>query len=282
MPTWDESGVAQAASRLRLGIDARRRTGQGARLGRGPGASLEFHDHRAYEPGDDLRHLDWSVYARTDQLVLRRHRQEVSPRLEVIVDGSASMAVEPAKLALTGAIAALVCQLGESDGIRPRLWWSGSRLVRHDGDWRVGLRQAEANGTAGLEARFGPLLPGADRILISDGLCPGGGAAVVRRLADGAGRCCLLQILTPEELAPTATGAARLEDVEGGAADHVLDAATISAYRARLQRQQDEWRAALAGRGAGVVSLRSDENLATTVRRLLAAGVVEARGASAC
>jgi uncharacterized protein (DUF58 family) len=282
MPAWDESGVAQAASRLRLGIDARRRTGQGARFGRGPGASLEFHDHRAYEPGDDLRHLDWSVYARTDQLVLRRQRQEVSPRLEVMVDGSASMAVEPAKLALTSALAALVCQLAESDGIRPRLWWSGSHLIRHEGDWRVGLRHAEPGGAAGLEARFGPLLPGADRVLISDGLCPGGGATVVRRLADGAGRCCLLQILTAEELAPTATGAARLEDVEGGAADHVLDGATLTAYRVRFQRQQDAWRAALAGRGAGVVSLRSDEHFALIVRRLLAAGVVEVRGAGAC
>ena len=275
MPAWDASLVAAAAARLRLAVDARRRQGSGARLGRGPGASLEFHDHRAYEAGDDLRHLDWAVYARTDQLVLRRHRQEVSPRLEVIVDGTASMAVVPGKLALACQLAALLATLAEADGVRPRVWWSGARVQHVDAGWRQFLSSSESAGSGGLEAVIGPLLPGSERILISDGLCPGGGAAVVRRLASGSGRCCLLQILSAEELAPTCRGMLRLEDVEGGSADHQVDAASVTAYRARLARHQEEWRAALAGRGAGVVGLRAEESLPAAVQRLLAAGVVE-------
>ena len=277
MPTWDEAAVAAAATRLRLSVDARRRSGLGARLGRGAGASLEFHDHRAYEPGDDLRHLDWGVYARTDQLVLRRHRQEVSPRLEIMVDLSASMLATPAKLALTTALTALIATLGEADGVRPRVWIFAQQVRRFDSDWRVAMRTAVAGGAFGLEHVIGELLPGAQRVLVSDGLCVGGGAGVVRRLGAGAGQVCLLQILTPEELSPAAIGAARLEDREGGHADLVLDAATVTAYRARLQRHQDEWRAALAGRGAGMVGLRSDEPFAEAVRRLLTAGVVESR-----
>ena len=277
MSTWDEAAVAAAATRLRLSVDARRRSGLGARLGRGAGASLEFHDHRAYEPGDDLRHLDWGVYARTDQLVLRRHRQEVSPRLEIMVDLSASMLATPAKLALTTALTALIATLGEADGVRPRVWIFAQQVRRFDSDWRVAMRTAVAGGAVGLEHVIGELLPGAQRVLVSDGLCVGGGAGVVRRLGAGAGQVCLLQILTPEELSPAAIGAARLEDREGGHADLVLDAATVTAYRARLQRHQDEWRAALAGRGAGVVGLRSDEPFAEAVRRLLTAGVVESR-----
>lgn len=277
MPTWDEAAVAAAATRLRLSVDARRRSGLGARLGRGAGASLEFHDHRAYEPGDDLRHLDWGVYARTDQLVLRRHRQEVSPRLEIMVDLSASMLATPAKLALTTALTALIATLGEADGVRPRVWIFAQQVRRFDSDWRVAMRTAVAGGAVGLEHVIGELLPGAQRVLVSDGLCVGGGAGVVRRLGAGAGQVCLLQILTPEELSPAAIGAARLEDREGGHADLVLDAATVTAYRARLQRHQDEWRAALAGRGAGMVGLRSDEPFAEAVRRLLTAGVVESR-----
>ena len=277
MPTWDEAAVAAAATRLRLSVDARRRSGLGARLGRGAGASLEFHDHRAYEPGDDLRHLDWGVYARTDQLVLRRHRQEVSPRLEIMVDLSASMLATPAKLALTTALTALIATLGEADGVRPRVWIFAQQVRRFDSDWRVAMRTAVAGGAVGLEHVIGELLPGAQRVLVSDGLCVGGGAGVVRRLGAGAGQVCLLQILTPEELSPAAIGAARLEDREGGHADLVLDAATVTAYRARLQRHQDEWRAALADRGAGVVGLRSDEPFAEAVRRLLTAGVVESR-----
>lgn len=278
MPTWDEAAVAAAATRLRLSVDARRRSGLGARLGRGAGASLEFHDHRAYEPGDDLRHLDWGVYARTDQLVLRRHRQEVSPRLEIMVDLSASMLATPEKLALATALTALIATLGEADGVRPRVWIFAQQVRRFDSDWRVAMRTAVAGGAVGLEHVIGELLPGAQRVLVSDGLCVGGGAGVVRRLGAGAGQVCLLQILTPEELSPAAIGAARLEDREGGYADLVLDAETVTAYRARLQRHQDEWRAALAGRGAGVVGLRSDEPFAEAVRRLLAAGVVESRG----
>lgn len=281
MPAWDESAVVAAASRLRLSVDARRRTGQGARLGRGPGASLEFHDHRAYEPGDDLRHLDWAVYARTDQLVLRRHRQEVSPRLELIVDLSASMQASPPKLALATALAALIATLAEADGVRPRLWLCAAEIRRIDSDWRPALRAVVPAGAAGIEASLGELLPGAQRVVVSDGLCPSGGAAVVRRLGAGAGRLCLLQILTAEELAPSAIGAARLEDREGGHAELVLDASAITAYRARLQRHQDEWRGALAGRGAGVIGVRAEESLAEAVRRLLAAGVVESRAGRA-
>lgn len=281
MPTWDEAAVVAAATRLRLSVDARRRSGLGARLGRGAGASLEFHDHRAYEPGDDLRHLDWAVYARTDQLVLRRHRQEVSPRLEVMLDLSASMLASPAKLALATALAALIAILAEADGVRPRLWLFAQEVRRVDTDWRAALRAAVAGGPAGLEHAVGELLPGAQRVLVSDGLCAGGGAGVVRRLGAGAGQVSLVQILTPEELSPAAIGAARLEDREGGHADLVLDAATVTAYRARLQRHQDEWRAALAGRGAGVIGVRADEPLAEAVRRLLAAGVVESRAGRA-
>jgi uncharacterized protein (DUF58 family) len=275
MPAWDASAVAAAAARLRLAVDARRRQGSGARLGRGPGASLEFHDHRAYEAGDDLRHLDWAVYARTDQLVLRRHRQEVSPRLEILLDGSASMALVPSKLARAAELAALFATLAEADGVRPRLWWSGAKVQHGDSGWRAFLTASAVGGAAGLEAQLGPLLPGSERILISDGLCPGGGAAVVRRLAAGAGRCCLVQVLSPEELAPTCHGTLRLEDVEGGAAEHLVSSATITAYRERLARHQEEWRAALAGRGAGVVGVRADAPLSAAVQRLLAAGVVE-------
>src|SRR4051812_27231351 len=123
MPAWDEAQVADAARRVRLSVDPRRRRhGQGVRLGAGPGASLEFHDHRPYVAGDDPRHLDWGVYARSEQLVLRRHRQEVSPRVEVILDLSASMAATPAKCSLATAIAALVMTLAEADGARPTLW----------------------------------------------------------------------------------------------------------------------------------------------------------------
>ncbi|HYF14753.1 MAG TPA: DUF58 domain-containing protein [Phycisphaerales bacterium] len=55
------------------------------------GLSVEFAQHRPYVAGDDLRHLDWKVYGRTDRLHLKQHQQETSLDLVVLVDSSGSM-----------------------------------------------------------------------------------------------------------------------------------------------------------------------------------------------
>jgi uncharacterized protein (DUF58 family) len=55
------------------------------------GLSVEFAQHRPYVAGDDLRHLDWKVYARTDRLHLKQHQQETNLDLVVLVDASGSM-----------------------------------------------------------------------------------------------------------------------------------------------------------------------------------------------
>ena len=55
------------------------------------GFSVEFAQHRQYAPGDDLRHLDWKVYARTDKLHLKQYQQETNLDLVVMVDSSGSM-----------------------------------------------------------------------------------------------------------------------------------------------------------------------------------------------
>ncbi|MEM0982388.1 MAG: DUF58 domain-containing protein [Planctomycetota bacterium] len=55
------------------------------------GVSVEFAQHRAYSPGDDLRHLDWKVYAKTDKLQVKQYQQETNLDLVVLVDSSGSM-----------------------------------------------------------------------------------------------------------------------------------------------------------------------------------------------
>lgn len=55
------------------------------------GLSVEFAQHRPYVAGDDLRHLDWKVYGRTDKLHLKQHQQETNLDLVVLVDASGSM-----------------------------------------------------------------------------------------------------------------------------------------------------------------------------------------------
>lgn len=55
------------------------------------GYSVEFAQHRPYVPGDDLRHLDWKVFGRTDKLHLKQYQQETNLDLVVLVDSSGSM-----------------------------------------------------------------------------------------------------------------------------------------------------------------------------------------------
>ena len=55
------------------------------------GFSQEFEEYRAYSPGDDLRHVDWNVYARTERAYLKRYRGETNTSTVVLLDASASM-----------------------------------------------------------------------------------------------------------------------------------------------------------------------------------------------
>ncbi len=55
------------------------------------GFSQEFAEYRAYSPGDDLRHVDWNVFARTERAYLKRYRGETNTAINVLLDVSASM-----------------------------------------------------------------------------------------------------------------------------------------------------------------------------------------------
>ncbi len=72
-----------------------RRVVEGVMLGmhRSPfrGISVEFSQHRNYMPGDDLRHLDWKVYAKSDRLYIKQYEQETSLSCHFVLDTSESM-----------------------------------------------------------------------------------------------------------------------------------------------------------------------------------------------
>lgn len=77
--------LAVASRRLFAGrMRAERRT-------RIAGSGIEFADHRPYTPGDDLRALDWSVYGRTERLLVKRFEEEEDLTIAIVLDVSASM-----------------------------------------------------------------------------------------------------------------------------------------------------------------------------------------------
>jgi uncharacterized protein (DUF58 family) len=78
------------------------------------GFSQEFAEYRAYSPGDDLRHVDWNVFARTERCYLKRYRGETNSQLLVLLDTSASMGYgsQPvSKLDYARYVAASLCYL---------------------------------------------------------------------------------------------------------------------------------------------------------------------------
>lgn len=76
-------------------LSAPARTAIGERRSRAVGSGIEFAEYRDYEPGDDIRHLDRNVYARSGRTVVRLRHKEQRLNVVVLLDGSASMAGAP-------------------------------------------------------------------------------------------------------------------------------------------------------------------------------------------
>ena len=231
----------EEAARYRLGLNERSPSGAaGARLGKGTGSSLEFQERRAYVAGDDVRHLDWNAYARTDQLMVRLYREEVLPRVDLLIDDSRSMATEADKAQLQVDLAALVAEAGRRGGfeVRPILLGDRARRVEPAALEREGLALAGRRPLPEVLAEAGSLLrPGALRIVLSDFLFPADPLTLARALGQRAGGFCMLQVLGGADLEPEAGQALRLTDAETGEGlDLVLDEHALRSYHARLER----------------------------------------------
>lgn len=64
---------------------------KGSNRSRRFGSSMDFSDFREYHPGDDVRHIDWNVYARTEKVYIKRFLDEQEMRIHIMIDGSKSM-----------------------------------------------------------------------------------------------------------------------------------------------------------------------------------------------
>jgi uncharacterized protein (DUF58 family) len=242
MPSPDPE-VFRLAERYRLGLrDTPHRGIAGERLGKGTGASLEFQDRRDYQPGDDVRHVDWRAFARTDQFLVRMYREEILPRVDVVADISASMAVDEEKAQCAVDLCALVLAVARGSGFAARLVLAGDRpeivdlehLERHGLSFTSDLALPLA-----LDRALPLLRAGTIRILLSDFLAPVDAASLVRPFAARAGGFVLLQLLGREDLTPPAGSALRLTDSETNETlDLVLDPPALTHYHTRLDRLQ--------------------------------------------
>ncbi len=238
--------------------------GAGDRMGRGTGASLEFTDFRDYVAGDDLRHVDWRAYARTDGLKVRLFRDEVAPHLDLVLDVSASMAATEAKARATQDLAAAFVHLATRSGSRARAFAAG-------GDPLPTERPAPLVGPGA-----GDLLPRAAlrlrglRVVVSDFLVPDDPVPRLRAVAAGGAHLYVVHLLDPWELDPDLEGTTTLVDAEDGTRlDLDLVADVAARYRTRLRRLRDDVVRATRAVG-GTYALVPAGDLPTMLRRALA------------
>ena len=273
---FDEAAVERAAAGLRLKLPRGPHRGRvGDVRASSMGSSLELHDFRLYQPGDDIRHIDWNAVARTGEVVLRVRRDEVSPRVEVVFDASKSMRVSEAKAARAKEIALFACVLGLRGGHDVSLIVAGATGYKAAGAAARALLRAEPlDGRASFDdalRRAPPLGRCGLRIVVSDLLFASEAAPFAERLARGAAGLVLVQALDVEDHEPTAGAGARLVDAESDDfLDRILTPAVIDAYRTRFLAHQKAWREAARRVAASLVTVSTDDNLATHAEGALA------------
>ncbi len=218
-----------------LTVVAKRSRGGAAgaeRRGRRVGTGIEFADHRNYAPGDDVRALDWNLFARLDRPFVRLREEDEDLTLSLIVDGSASMALgTPPKLELAVRIAAALGYIGLSglDRVSVSLVGSGVReglpAMRGKGSAaRVLdlLGRADAVGRTDLEASVREVLRTASAtrrglaVLISDFFDPAGSLRALDRLRAARAEVVVIQITAPDDASVPPDGDVVLEDAETG------------------------------------------------------------------
>src|SRR5262245_36288026 len=256
----------KAALRYSLGVPRQAPVGMvGGTLSQRSGSSLEFRDHRAYEPGDDLRHIDWSAYARTDQLTIKQFREEVTPILDVVLDASRSMDLEGSeKAGATVALASFFVTAATRSGFTHLAWVPGDQVQprpngsRPTTQWE-GLTFGHRGGPPG---QMPPFRPGGTRVLISDLLWLGDPLAVLRPFAERSATCLVLNLLARADASPPEGESLRMIDSETDEVREIhVDAYAAKLYREALARHQENWRQACRQVGATFMALTAEDVL---------------------
>ena len=227
---------------------------KGERRSRRKGQSVEFADFRAYVSGDDLRFIDWNLYARLDRLFLKLFLEEEDLHVFVVLDNSRSMEFgEPTKLRFSQQLAAALgfVALCRSDRVQIASLTSGrsgslAPLRGRHSIWRLlsQLQDIQVEDDADLYRGirdFSMRCPGRGIVVvISDLLEKNGFEPAFKHLIARDMDTYVVHLLAAEEVRPELTGDLKLLDSE----DH--DATDISISRVILDRYDQTVRSFLA------------------------------------
>ncbi len=233
----------------------------GAHRSKLKGQSVEFADRREYVKGDNLRHLDWKVFGRTEKFVIRQYEEETSLRVHIIMDASASMAYSGSRergskydycARMAAALAYLVTRQQDAvsltiydNEVRDRIPCRGgaghlrlfvNRLASHQ-------PQNVTNTGHALHSLAVQLSRRGLIVLMTD--CFDDTEALFSAIAHFRKRMndvVLLQVLDPVELDLSIHAVSEFEDLETGERLELDPAHSRAAYKAELQRFLDEIR----------------------------------------
>lgn len=256
--------VMLMSSRVRAGAM------KGERRSTKRGTSIEFADYRNYTRGDDLRRLDWNIYARLQRPYIKLLEDEEDLAVHIILDTSASMdwpqddsPFDQNKFVFARRLAAGLAYTSLTTNDRMLL-----TAVSDSGVQSFGPARGRARGIAMLDF-VGNLTPrGVTDLnavlkdyalrssrpgllfIISDMFSPSGHLDGVRALMGKGYEVVVLHVLSPDEVDPTLNGDLRLVDTETGTPQEVtVDAAMREIYTLRLNTWRDEIRLEIMRRG---------------------------------
>jgi uncharacterized protein (DUF58 family) len=259
------------------------------------GAGVEFGGHRAYTPGDDLRHLDVRSLLRHDHLLVRQFETETDRALRLVVDASASMGYRGsrapgAKLAWAALVAAALARIAVMSGDPVGMSFIAGSKDARDVPVRGGrevfervvdaLEAQSAEGDAMkdiavLEEAIGAIARAARRgsvvVILSDllDLPP----QAPQRIGAISTRGCVVvvvQTLDPDEADFPFRETVRLKSLEGDVVVET-DEAARERYLAALAAEQNRWREELVARGAKFLTMTTDRDPVAAVRAIVEA-----------
>ncbi len=254
---------------------------RGERRSKRRGESVEFADHRPYVSGDDLRHIDWNLFARLDILFLKLFLEEEDLALHLVFDASASSDCgSPSKFLFMQKAAMALGYVGLTNLNRVACTAIGGlppkdqppALTRAIRDLR-GRRRAidlaqficsiEPGGASDFRAaaeRIALSRRGKGvMILFSDFLFKEGYEAGLRLLVGRGYDLIVVQVLSPQEINPTVAGDLKLKDVEDNdSAEVTISAPLLKRYSQTLTAYTDRLREFCGRRGIQSMLVRSD------------------------
>jgi uncharacterized protein (DUF58 family) len=251
------------------------------------GFSQEFAEYRAYTPGDDLRHVDWNVFARTERTYLKRYRGETNSQLTVLLDASQSMEYAShaiSKMDYARYIAASLFYLA----IHSQRDAAG--LIVFDDEVRDYVRPSTRQGQlarllAGLEraeprartdfskptVHFREFLKRRGLVLIVSDFfeAPERIVRTIEPLRFHGNEVVLFHVLDPQEIAPGFRDASVLVDLETGQQMEVTPDYARREYRDKMNAHLADLRSRSRGAGLDYFLLSTDRPLDAALREYL-------------